>query len=166
MSDMLSFDVHEVELMVGVLDRMGKKPQKAVTKAASKGTTVVRRSVRGTVPVGETGNLKKGIIRKGERSRLKGKKVYDLTLDRRMNAIFQKPVKNPGEAGSKATLGGHAYYPASMEYGFLTRSKGGGVDYVPGYEFMKKGTEAAAPEAERVIIDTAMKELIEEWKRD
>ena len=91
--------------------------------------------------------------------------TYDLTFDKGMNDVLQKPVKNPGEAGSKSTLHGHAYYPASMEYGFLTRSKGGGLSYVPGYEFMRTGTEAAGPEARQVIIDTAAKELINEWTK-
>ena len=165
MSFSLSFDTRDVEKLVRTLDRMEKSPQKAVTKAASKGMTVIRRSVRGLVPVGETGNLKRSLVRKAERSRKKGKKAYDLSFDKGMNDVLQKPVKNPGEAGSKSTLHGHAYYPASMEYGFLTRSKGGGLSYVPGYEFMRTGTEAAGPEARQVIIDTAAKELINEWTK-
>lgn len=125
---------------VGVLGSMEQVPQKCVTKAAGKGATVVRKAVRGTVPV-DTGALKKGIIRKGERSRTKGKKVYDLMFDPSMNDVFQKPIKNPGEAGGKSPKG---YYPASMEYGFLTRSKGGGYSYVPGYHFMRDAAEASS----------------------
>jgi len=165
MSFEVRFDTRDVQKLIKSLDRVGKSPQKAVTKAAGKGMTVVRRSVRGLVPVGETGNLKRSLIRKGERSRLKGRKVYDLTFDPGMNDVLQKPVKNPGEAGSTSTKGGHAYYPASMEYGFLTRSKGGGLSYVPGYEYLRKGTEAAGPEATQVMIDTAAKELINEWSK-
>ena len=123
----------------------------------------MRREVRSRIPVGETGELKRGIKRKGERSRIKGKKVYDLMFDPAKNSIFQKPVKHPGEAGSTSTKGGHAYYPASMQYGFLTRSKGGGYSYVPGYQFMDKGTEAAAAPASQAVIDTAVKELQNEW---
>ena len=50
-----------------------------------------------------------------------------------------------------------------MQYGFLTRSKGGGYSYVPGYQFMDKGTEAAAAPASQAVIDTAVKELQNEW---
>lgn len=144
--------------------RVGGVPQKAVTKGTSKGLTVLRRSVRSKVPV-DTGSLKKGLQRKSERSRTKGKKVYELRMDPAMNDIFQKPVKNPGEAGSKNTRGGHAYYPASQEYGFLTRSKGGGLSYVPGYHFLREGAEESRGSVEHTVIETVMKEVEKEWKK-
>lgn len=147
-----------------MLQRTEKVPQRTVTKAAGKGLTVVRRHVRGKVPV-DTGELKRGLIRKSERSRTKGKKVYELTFDPKKNDIFQKPVKNPGEAGSKSTKGGHAYYPASQEYGFLTRSKGGGLSYVPGYHFLRQGAEESRIEVSKVIVDTTIKELEKEWTK-
>lgn len=110
--------------------RVGGVPQKAVTKAASKGLTVVRRSVRSKVPV-KTGALKKGLQRKAERSRVKGKKVYELRMNPSMNDTFQKPIKRPGLYGGKHNS--HGYYPNSQEYGFLTRRKGGkGLEYVYG----------------------------------
>lgn len=146
---------------VGVLGSMEQVPQKCVTKAAGKGATVVRKAVRGTVPV-DTGALKKGIIRKGERSRTKGKKVYDLMFDPSMNDVFQKPIKNPGEAGGKSPKG---YYPASMEYGFLTRSKGGGYSYVPGYHFMRDAAEASSSPAKKVMIQTLNDEIDKEWSK-
>lgn len=146
---------------VGVLGSMEQVPQKCVTKAAGKGATVVRKAVRGTVPV-DTGALKKGIIRKGERSRTKGKKVYDLMFDPSMNDVFQKPIKNPGEAGGKNPKG---YYPASMEYGFLTRSKGGGYSYVPGYHFMRDAAEASSSPAKKVMIQALNDEIDKEWSK-
>ena len=161
----LTFDFHEVDALARSFERLGKSPQRAVTKAAGKGLTIARRKIRQKVPVGETGNLRRGLYRKGEKAKVTGKKVYDLGFDPSMNAIFQKPVKNPGAAGSKNTRNGHAYYPASQEYGFLTRSKGGGLSYVPGYEFMKKGAEEARPDVEKTMIDTAMKELEKEWMK-
>lgn len=144
------------------LKKVEKIPQKCVTKAAGKGTNVVRRAVRGKVPVGETGNLKRGIIRVGERSRLKGKKVYDLMFDPAMNDVFQKPIQNPGEAGGKNK---HAYYPASMEYGFLTRSKGGGYSYVPGYHFMRDAAEETSPAAKLEMVTVFTQELEKEWSK-
>lgn len=138
-----------------------KVPQKAVTKAAGKGANVVRKAVRSGVPV-DTGALKRGIIRKGERSRVKGKKVYDLMFDPSMNDVFQKPIKHPGEAGGKSSKG---YYPASMEYGFLTRSKGGGYSYVPGYHFMRDAAEASSSAAKKVMIQTLNDEIDKEWSK-
>lgn len=141
------------------LDKVGSVPQKVVTKAAGKGRTVVRRAIRGEVPV-DTGTLKRGIVSTGERSRSKGKKVYQLRFDPALNDVFQKPIKNPGEAGGKNPKG---YYPASMEYGYLTRSKGGGLSYVPGYHFMREGAEQSSRAAKTTMIRTATAELEKEW---
>lgn len=147
---------------VGVLGSVEDVPKKCVSRAAGKGATVVRRAIRGTVPVGETGNLKRGIYRKGERSRLAGKKVYQLAFNPAMNDVFQKPIKNPGEAGGKSK---HAYYPASMEYGFLTRSKGGGYSYVPGYHFMRDAAEDSSVEAKSAMIKTLNEQIDKEWSK-
>lgn len=157
----LTFYLKDLPKFHAALRRVEKIPQKAVTKAAGKGATVVRKAVRSTVPE-DTGALKRGIIRKGERSRTKGKKVYDLMFDPGMNDIFQKPIKNPGEAGGKSP---HGYYPASMEYGFLTRSKGNGLSYVPGYHFMRKAAESSEFPARQAIVKTLTDELQKEWTR-
>lgn len=147
--------------MAKTLEKVEKIPQKCVNKAAGKGANVVRRSIRGRVPV-LSGDLKRGIIRNGERSRYKGKKVYDLMFDPAMNDVFQKSIQNPGEAGGKNK---HAYYPASMEYGFLTRSKGGGYSYVPGYYFMRDGAVESAPAASIEMATVFTKELEKEWSK-
>lgn len=197
----LNFDVDDLERMVRMLDRMGISPQRTVQKAASKGMTVVRRSVRGLVPVGKKngGTLKRSLYRKGEHAKVKGKKVYDLAFNPNMNDVLQKPVRRPGFYGSNATWNGHAYYPASMEYGFLARKPNGNLTYyrfhkrilVPsssrpsgwkrkyvilpmeGYEgqriegqhFLERGTERAAPQASKVMIDTMAKEIIKIWTK-
>lgn len=157
----LTFYLEDLPKLNRALARVEKVPQKAVTKAAGKGATVVRKAVRGTVPV-DTGALKRGIVRKGERSRTKGKKVYDLIFDPGMNDVFQKPIKNPGAAGGKSD---HAYYPASMEYGFLTRSKGGGLSYVPGYHFMREAAESSEFAAKQATIKAFTAELDKEWMK-
>lgn len=157
----ITFYLEDLPKLNRALARVEKIPQKAVTKAAGKGATVVRKAVRGTVPV-DTGALKRGIVRKGERSRTKGKKVYDLIFDPSMNDVFQKPIKNPGAAGGKSD---HAYYPASMEYGFLTRSKGGGLSYVPGYHFMRKAAESSEFAAKQATIKAFTAELDKEWMK-
>ena len=48
----LWFDLKDLIAFERTLNRVEKVPQKVVTKAARKGMTVVRRSVRGLVPVG------------------------------------------------------------------------------------------------------------------
>lgn len=146
---------------VSVLGSMEDVPKKCVSRAAGKGATVVRRAIRGKVPVA-TGDLKRGIYRKGERSRLKGKKVYQLAFNPAMNDVFQKPIKNPGVAGGKSN---HAYYPASMEYGFLTRSKGGGYSYVPGYHFMQQAAEESSAETKSTMITALNNQIDKEWAK-
>lgn len=155
------FQLKGFDGFVGVLGSMEDVPKKCVTKAAGKGANVVRKAIRSNVPV-RTGALKRGIVRTGERSRLKGKKVYDLMFDPGMNDVFQKPIKNPGEAGGKSD---HAYYPASMEYGFLTRSRGGGYSYVPGYHFMRDSAEASSAAAKTEMITVLNQEIDKEWAK-
>lgn len=155
------FDTTGLTKLVKMLDQAGKSPQKAVARAASKGITPVRRAVRSIVPVGETGYLKAAITRKAEKSRARGKKVYEVTFDRGYNDVLQKPIKNPGEAGGKNSK---AYYPASQEYGFLTRSKGKGYSYVPGLHYMRRGAEQSEAQAKQIMIDTMVKEIDRLWQ--
>lgn len=159
----LFFELDDMHRFITALKKTEKLPQKVVTRSVNKGTTVVRRDVRGGVPVA-TGALKKGIIRKAEHpsKKVSGKKVNDLMFDPAMNDIFQKPIKNPGEAGGKNPKG---YYPASMEYGFLTRSKGGGYSYVPGHHFMREETEASREQFNRTVIKDAADRLEKEWMK-
>ena len=158
----VSFDTTGIVKLVKMLDKAGVSPQKAITRAASKGITPVKRAVRGIVPVGETGNLKRAITRKAEKSRARGKKVYEVTFDKAYNDVLQKPIKNPGVAGGKSDK---AYYPASQEYGLLTRSKGKGYSYVPGLHFMRQGAEQSEAQSKQIMIDTMEKELDKLWQQ-
>ena len=187
----IEFDMTGIEKMVKALERMDKSPQKAVTKAAREAIKPVMREIKqGTVPVGKpprgTGNLRKAITRKAERSKFRGKKVYEVTLNKRYNDVLQKPIKNPGLLGGKSP---HAYYPASIEYGFLTRAPGAGYQYrkrlrgsnqyvekttmafqlpsrkVEGQHYMREGAENARAEAQKIMIkslEEMLQKLIEE----
>lgn len=157
----IAINFSDMAKLNAALNRVERVPQRAVTKAAGKGATVVRKAVRGEVPV-DTGALKRGIVRRPERSRTRGKKVYDLMFDPGMNDVFQKPIKDPGAAGGKSK---HGYYPASMEYGFLTRSLGNGLQYVPGYHFMRKAAESSEFPAKQATIKAFTAELEKEWAK-
>lgn len=157
----MSFSVKGLNACVKSLKKMERIPQKAVTKAAGKGANVVRREIKGNVPE-RTGALKRGIVRSGERSRYKGKKVYAIMFDPGMNEIFQKPIQDPGAYGGKSD---HGYYPASMEYGFLTRSEGGGLSYFPGFHFMRDAAEASSPAAKTEMIKVLNEEIDKEWAK-
>ena len=106
----VNLDMSDFKRLVRTLDKIGGLPQKCVTKAARKGGSLVIKAVRQKAPV-DTGTLKRGLRLKAEKSRTKGKKVYDVAFDAGMNDVFQKPIQNPGEAGGKNKT---AYYPASM----------------------------------------------------
>ena len=163
-SGTLTFDLSDLkaaEFMYKALADRGGKVQKAVNKASSKAAQVVKRSAKQQAPV-RTGTLKKNISIKAERSRVKGKKVRQVTFKggEEANALLQKPIKEPGKLGGRNPK---AYYPASLEYGFLARAPGGGVQYIEGLHFMREGADLVNRQAEDITVDTMMKELEKIW---
>lgn len=93
-------------------------------RLARKYAPVRKRYRAGQVPQ----QLRKGIIAMPglEKRRFKGKAVGEVVMDRSLNSVFQKPGKK----------GHHYYYPASQEYGFKHRVRGGGMGRVEGKHFM------------------------------
>ena len=182
--DVLTFDIRDIEKTVKMLNEAGKSPQKAITRAAGRAGTILKRAVKGEVPQ-RSGTLKQSIVRVGERSRRRGKKVYQVTFDRKMNEQLQRPVKNPGLLGGKYPKG---YYPASMEYGFLVRAKGGSYEYrrrvhgsnqyvekwetasklpsrkVDGRHFLDTASKQADPAIREVLIEKTMEGLEKIWE--
>lgn len=150
----VSFDTSDLKRLEREMRALPSGQQRIVTKAAGKAARLIRPIVRAKAPE-DTGMLKRGIVVKPERSRSKGKKVYEVTMDRNMNDVFQKPLKS----------GKHAYYPSSQEYGFLTRSKGGGLSYVPGYRYMRDGSEQAEGQAREKMIQTIEEEVEKAWQK-
>ena len=158
----VSWSGSDLEKLKQSLKALGTVPQKCVTGAAGKAATMVKRHIRqGDIPE-DTGTLKRGIIRtKKERSKTKGKAVYRIDFDPAFNDVFQKPVKRPGAAGSTSTGSGHAYYPYSMEFGFLTRDGG----YCPGFHFMRDGAEEMRRSAAQKMLKTLGENLDKEWMK-
>ena len=180
----IDFDLTGITKMVKALDAMGKSPQKAVNRAASKGITPVKRAIKSAAPVGKTGNLKRAIIRQPEPNRRRGMKSYVVTFNSAYNDVLQKDIKYPGTLGGKSKK---AYYPASLEYGFLARAHGGGYVFysdnrrsfltkkrgigkkdsakrVEGLHFMRDAAEDSEPQATIMIVDTLDTELDKLWK--
>lgn len=141
----MSFDFKEMVQFQKTLDRVGEMPRKVVNKAAGKGATVAGRAIRAAAPRGKTGQLKKGFKRKKERTKVASKAVYDYAMDSAKNDLFQKPIKRPGIYGGKHKYWG--YYPNSVEYGFLTRAKGGGLTYHSFGRRLRSSDMAAAAES-------------------
>lgn len=133
------------------LKRLGQVPQKHVTSAAKKGMNIAFKEAKRKAPVDE-GNLKSGIKIIGEKSKTKGKKVYQIVFDREKNNIFQKKNKEGKITG---------YYPASQEYGFFTKNG----RYIPGYHFMKKSLENNSKAIESKIIEDMQNKIEKELNK-
>ena len=166
MGNKFRVDVYMDDLLEArrTFDAMGQLPAKIVTAAAGRGATVVKRAVKNSaeIPV-LTGTMRKAVRRlRAERSKVKGKKVYPVGFDPAMNSVLQKPIRNPGEAGGQNDK---AYYPASMEYGFLTRSKGGGISYFPGFHFMAEAGESVRGEANAAMAKKFNEAIQKEWRK-
>lgn len=159
----VTVDMKDLKEAKKTFDAMGKIPAKVVTAAARRGSTLTARAIRksGKMPV-DTGLMKKALTTKRERSRYKGKKVYEVVFDPALNAYLQRPIKNPGEAGGQSAK---AYYPASMEYGFLTRSKNGGISYSPGFHFMRDEGEAVREPVKEEMARKFNEAIQKEWKK-
>ena len=161
MKDLEGFD--ELAKSLGNLAALSEKD---IAKATKRGAEKVRSAIRAQAPV-DSGDLREGLILHKERSRRKGKVVYDIMLDPKKNDLFQKPIKKPIRSKSP-----YAYYPASQEYGFFTRRADGGMTYnredgsaatidkVPGKHYMLAGAEVAG-EIAKTEAGAAILELIE-----
>jgi hypothetical protein len=123
---------------------MGKLPQKCVTKSARQGANIPLKSARTNAPV-DTGALKRGLKLKGELTKTKGKKVYQVTFDKAMNDTFVKISRG----------GKRAYYPASQEYGFQTKNGG----YIPGYHYLEKSVTSNVRVIQKRIVGVLLTEL-------
>jgi len=129
------------------MQRIEKLPQVVVNRVAKSGAKIALAYARFKAPE-DTGTLRKGIKLIGEKSRYKGKKVFQTVFDRAYNHMFVKM------SGSK-----RYYYPASQEFGFQKR-KGG---YVPGYHFLEKSMTTNAAQMEREMVNTMANEVDKAW---
>ena len=118
--------------------------EKRLALVARAGAIQALRYARRYAPV-RTGALRKGIIVMPgiEKSKYVGKAVAEVVMDRNMNDVFQRPNRR----------GHHFYYPASQEYGFKSRVKGGGTKHVPGKHFMHIASRLEPPDKEKMTVE-------------
>jgi HK97 gp10 family phage protein len=135
-----SYKIQGMDKLRADLNKLGKVPQKHVTASTRKGMNIVLRDARANAPC-DTGNLKKGIINVAERSKTKGKKVFRIVYDSKMNEIFQKKDKNGRVV---------AYYPVSQEYGYFTKNG----RYIPGFRFIHGSLRDNAQRAGQAMVNT------------
>lgn len=140
-----------------------------LAQAVKKGAKVVQKAIQTQAPV-DAGDLREGLILIKEKTRTRGKAVYQVVPAREKNAIFQKPIQNPVRSKSP-----YAYYPASQEYGYFTRRPGGGMTYVrsdgseatmdkvPGKHYMRTGADVASEAAKNLIAKTLLDDITKEY---
>lgn len=141
---MAKWKIEGMKELERTIKQLGKLPQKTVTPAAKKGATIALKSAREKAPW-RFGDLANGIVLKGERLRQRGKKVYQVTMDASKNDLFVKTTKD----------GKRYYYPASQEYGFITKDGG----YVPGYHYLRDSIDDNKAEIERTVVDELAKRI-------
>ncbi len=161
----LDFEHGDLVLLYKTLDRVGKSPQKALYQGTSKAAVITKKAVKDAAP-DDTGALKRGIVTRTEHSRIRGKKVRQTTFKEgagleRVLGKNSHPGKFGGRPGGKDK--DRYYYPASQEFGWLTGDGNGGIKYVPGKHYMRRGAEAASEPAKTAMIDTMTKELDRIW---
>ena len=142
------FKIEGMKELQKSLERLGKVPQKHVTSSSRKAMNIVLKDAKATAPV-DTGALKKGMKLKGERSRDKAKKVYQVIFDDKYNHIFQKKNKEGKITG---------YYPVSQEYGFFAKNG----RYIPGYRFIHDSLADNTRKVEKKIVSEMKKRIDEE----
>ena len=140
----MKYKVEGMKELENTIRKLGKIPQSCVTKAARKGANIPFKTAKQKAPE-DTGLLKKGLMLKGEKSRFKAKKVYQVTFNPAYNDFFAKVSKE----------GKRAYYPASQEYGFKTVNG----RYIPGFHYLKESIDDNARSIEKTIVDVLAKEL-------
>ena len=140
----VDFKIEGMKELERTIRELGKLPQKCVTPAAKKGARIALKAAKAKAPF-LTGALEEGIILKGEKTRRKGKKVYQVTINPAMNDIFVKTTKD----------GKRYYYPASMEYGFITRDGG----YSPGFHYLRDALVDNKTAIERTVVDELAKQI-------
>lgn len=126
----------ELMKMFGDLEKL---PQKCVNKSSKQGANIALKSARNKSPF-FTGELEGGIVLVPEKTKTKGKKVYQITFDKSKNSVFQKKNKEGKVIG---------YYPASLEYGWIMKN---GQKH-EGLHFMRDSVQSNASSIEKTILD-------------
>lgn len=149
-----------IDDVIKMFKRLGKVPQRSVTKAAKAGAKIPYKTAKNTAPV-DKGNLKKGLKLVKEKRRKLGKAVYQVTMDPKMGDVFIKPVANPTTM-NRSSDPTRAYYPASQEHGFFNHWAGRRIQ---GLHFMRKSIDTNKDAITEKTLDTLGKELDKEMRK-
>lgn len=138
------FSVKGIDRLMKDLKKLEKMPQVAVNRAARLGAQVAFKHAKMNAPM-DSGDMRKGLVMKGEKRTKKGKKVYFISYSKSMNDQFVKDY-----AGGKK----RAYYPASQEWGFTVMGK-----YTPGYRTLRKAIDQNANGIQQAVLKSLRKDV-------
>lgn len=141
----MDIEIEGMEELKQYIGKIEKLPQKIVTRSAKMGATISLKTAKGDAPF-FTGDLESSIMLKAEKTKTKGKKVYQVVFNRAYNDTFQKKSKSGKVTG---------YYPASMEYGWTMRN---GLEH-EGLHFMRESVTSNAAIIEDTIVNNMISEI-------
>jgi hypothetical protein len=93
----------------------------------------------------DTGNLKRALKLVPEKTRKRGKKVFEVSFDRSFNDVFVKMSAD----------GKRSYYPASQEYGYFAVNG----RYIPGFGYLRKSIDNNEQKIEKTIVEVLADEI-------
>lgn len=129
------------------INKLEKMPQKEISKGARRGANVILHDARSRASARHiTGKMSKKLRLKAERSKKRGKKVFQIT--------YPKADKFP-EAVKITKDGTRYYYPSSQNYGFKTVDG----DKVEGLHFLEGAMKSKSKQAAKVMIEEIGKEI-------
>jgi hypothetical protein len=140
-----TFGVVGIEDLEAQLRRVGNMPKKYLNRAAKAGSAHTLAAVKADAPRGKTGLLKKGVSQKMETPNKRKKSVYRIRFNPKFSESYYKP--------SSGAYGGQppkAYYPYSIEFGFLGRS--GQKIHTKHWQFAKKAIEKTETQSAELVI--------------
>lgn len=154
------FAVEGMEKLIKNLKKLGDVPQKHVTSSVKKAMRTPLSQAKDDAPY-LTGALHDAITLKGEKSKLKGKKVYRMVFDDTMNEQFQHKRSRMNQRTKKMVERVTGYYPVSQEYGWFAN----GGRYIPGQRFVRGAMEENSGKVKKMIMDLMGKKIESELRK-
>lgn len=140
------------------MDRIKYGTQRVAAEAAMAPAQAELEAAKTAAPV-KTGTLRESLVLHMERNRANGKQVFDVMPTAKANSLLQKEVKNPGIMPGGKKRRNTAYYPASMEYGFMTVNG----KHVPGHHYLAGSMAAGSDSYRENMLEAIEKNIDEAW---
>lgn len=140
------------------MDRIKYGTQRVAAEAAMAPAQAELEAAKTAAPV-KTDTLRESLVLHMERNRANGKQVFDVMPTAKANSLLQKEVKNPGIMPGGKKRRNTAYYPASMEYGFMTVNG----KHVPGHHYLAGSMAAGSDSYRENMLEAIEKNIDEAW---